>query len=232
MVLFPYVENYEGDVVLEEHLILGGRRAPVRVLVNGEFIRKKRHERGLTQESVASPLGLLRQRISDLERGHSHTIEGEYVEPLSIVLGCEVRDLIILTPSHGILLGDTVRSRRKQLGMTVADMAYEIGTTVDAYSHYEAGHKRAPFEVAWRLSKYFEDNFGYPLTALRAPIDATVTPEYEDYSWLEYRDHQGIWHLYPLSESTSPEIEEDTANSGGWRRRLSEWWAAKGSSAA
>ena len=190
---------------MKEHLILGGRRAPVRVPVNGEVICKKRHELGLTQESVASPLGLLRQRISDLERGHSHTIEGEYVEPLSIVLGCEVRDLIDPSPMGGILLGDTVRRCREQLGMTVADMAYEIGTTVEAYIYYEAGHKRAPFEVAWRLWKYFEDDFGYLPTAFYAPIDATVTPEYEDYSWLEYRDHQGIWHLYPLSENRAPE---------------------------
>lgn len=116
--------------------------------------------------------------------------------------------------------------------MTVADVADEIGTTVEAYIHYKAGHKRAPFEVAWRLSKYFEDNFGYPRTAVYAPIGATVTPEYEDYLWLEYRDHQGIWHLYPLPKNMSPEIEEDTSNSGGLLRWWSEWWAAKGSSAA
>lgn len=212
---------------MKEHLILGGSRAPVRVRVRGGVIRKKRSELGLSQKSVARPLGLLRQRISDLERGHSRTIEGEYVESLSKALGCEVSDLMLPPTRRGILLDDTARRCREALDMTVADLAYEVGVTVEALIHYEAGHKRAPFEVVWRLAKYFEAYFGCSMLDFYAPRVATDTPEY-DCEWLEYRDRQGIWHLCALPKNMSPEIEEDTSNSSG----LLRWWAAKGSSAA
>ena len=61
--------------------------------VMGQRIKKLREERGLTQEALASQLGIVRSHLADLERGHEKP-GTMMVLALSHFLGVSMVDII------------------------------------------------------------------------------------------------------------------------------------------
>jgi transcriptional regulator with XRE-family HTH domain len=49
------------------------------------------------------------------------------------------------------LIGDTLRRRRKQIGMTQTDLAEEIGLLRTSITNIEAGRQRAPLHVLYNI---------------------------------------------------------------------------------
>lgn len=50
------------------------------------------------------------------------------------------------------LVGTRIRNRRKNLGLTQAQLAARVGTTEDAISEYERGERRLSLEMAVKLA--------------------------------------------------------------------------------
>jgi transcriptional regulator with XRE-family HTH domain len=165
--------------------------------VGGIKIRELREGLGMSQQQVADQSGLSRQKVSDLERGHSATVGGQHLQLLAVTLGCDVADIAPeLATNGGVLFSESVRDLRESIGLDAKTVAEEIGVSFRAYVHYESRHKRAPLKVAWRLDSFLKKQRGLNLPeGFFAYGGAAAGSREAEYLWLEYRDNRGVWQL-------------------------------------
>lgn len=99
-------------------------------------LKKTREENLLTVEELATRSGLDVETILDYEGGQAEKIDITSLECLAKSLNVEISSL---TGWKGDSLGEIIRYRRKELGMTQKDIASYVNVSHSAVSRWESG---------------------------------------------------------------------------------------------
>lgn len=112
----------------------------------GKLIRSRREELGMTIESFAKKMKMTPQRARHLEIRKNPSIRYNTLNPLAKVLDL---DPVILSKFVGTTrkestseLGNLVRSRRKELGMSIGDLAEKLDVSRQFANQIEFGQAR------------------------------------------------------------------------------------------
>lgn len=112
----------------------------------GKLIRGRREELGFTIEDVATRAGLDVVNIKRLELGDRGTIKYSTARALARTLHLDIRtlsDFIFVAgrtaPETESPLGRVIRARRRELGMTIRDLADALRTSQQMISYIERG---------------------------------------------------------------------------------------------
>jgi transcriptional regulator with XRE-family HTH domain len=96
----------------------------------GAFIRARRMELGLSQESLAKVAGLQASLIGRFETGWSKRLSSIPLEKLALALQCESRELSALNPPYKQATTEFARfvqARAKELGLSLREIATRLG---------------------------------------------------------------------------------------------------------
>lgn len=102
----------------------------------GRKLSKTRKEKLLTVEDLAKKTGLDPQLIEDYESSKVQDLNINIVEQLAQALDVEATEL---AGWKGDSLGDIIKYRRKELGMTQKDIASHVNVSHSAVSRWESG---------------------------------------------------------------------------------------------
>ncbi len=112
-----------------------------RLMRRKTFIREWRIHRGLSQEQVASGIGMSTPNLSRLERGlipYSQTA----LEALAELFGAQPYDLLSPPSPEMTDAPNRIKELRKLASMSQGDVAALVGTTTTQISRLEQGHRQ------------------------------------------------------------------------------------------
>ena len=106
------------------------------------FIRSRRLSLGLSQRAFAEKLGVSQSFISELEMGKQRSFRFERLTTWAKILGCSREELVKRMPKKPTPvplpeLGRLIRSRRKKLGLSMADFAKRLGVDLKQARSWE-----------------------------------------------------------------------------------------------
>lgn len=105
----------------------------------GQFLRRWRLHRGISQRSLARMLGCSQTRLSSLERGETRGMRESDIEKFARVLAVSPKRLKRLLPPPPPLLppktplARLLRARREELGLSRMELAKRVGGIDDVY---------------------------------------------------------------------------------------------------
>lgn len=125
----------------------------------GEFLRKKRKKRGLTQQQVAEELGIFKSRWSEIERSKGAPLSNssnEFKQSVCRVLGIKLPELKRRIASQSnmhararyrTMIGGFITNLRLKHGLTQEELAEKARISVQTLSRIESGKtKTRPHE--------------------------------------------------------------------------------------
>ncbi|WP_439571847.1 helix-turn-helix transcriptional regulator [Sphingomonas sp.] len=113
----------------------------------GRRLRDARKERGLTQSRIAKRAGLTRETISRAERGRLPS--ADTASRICNAIGIDRSEIDLKVPATDAIATHpettSLRSRRRELGKTLAECAAAAGISAATLSRFERGieHSRA-----------------------------------------------------------------------------------------
>lgn len=112
----------------------------------GIFVREHRKKRGLSQEVLASQMGISKNAVSLVELGVIKMIRGEHLASLASALNVDATKLKAKTDKGKVAkrkrstsLGQSLTDRRLELGLSQTKLAKEAGTRLEYINNLENG---------------------------------------------------------------------------------------------
>ena len=102
-----------------------------------EKIATLRRQRGLTLEELGNKVGVGKSTVRKWETGMITSIRSDKLTALADTLEVDVAEL--LSTDSNTCIGTNIRQRRKELGMTQAELAEKLGCQKAAISKIELG---------------------------------------------------------------------------------------------
>lgn len=103
----------------------------------GKRIKQRREELHLTQEDLGAPLGFNKSTIQRYETGKIRKIKLPVLESMAKILKVEPNWLALKTNKPTLTLGEKISKRRKELGISIDDIALKIGKDKATVYRYE-----------------------------------------------------------------------------------------------
>lgn len=104
----------------------------------GEQIRSERERRGISQKKLAEIAGVPAITLQQYERGVTKRPRIDQLSKIAQALGLSVDDFLASKPAE-TRIGDRIRQRRGELGLTQEELASKIGTIKQTVYKYEHG---------------------------------------------------------------------------------------------
>lgn len=124
-----------------------------------EKISYFRTNKGLTQEQLASLLGVSKQSVSNWETGLKFP-RFKFISELANIFNVSVTELVSndSTTSDSdlsIFIGNKIKVLRETNGLTQDDLATNLGLTRQSISRYETGERKVSLDILYDLAKTF-----------------------------------------------------------------------------
>lgn len=150
-------------MLLEEHLecdlnslMKNDEKCEKQQAYQGQYIKKLRRSRRLSQAQLAKLSGIPRSDISKIERGKIEKMQFGTLNLLAKALEC---DLDILLRKYNVSLGGTIQEARIQKGLSQMELAELIGISKKQIQNIERGKAKNPrLKVLKRLAQCLELN--------------------------------------------------------------------------
>lgn len=132
----------------------------------GDFLRRKRIEKGVKLKEVAKDTRMSPSSIYAIEAG-SRNLTARIVDEIMYAIGIEDKYKKFLLYPDGILTkgyltqGEYLKLKRMDIGLNASDLAQYIGISISMLSYIESGARRITKDIFYKLAKPLEIDITY-----------------------------------------------------------------------
>lgn len=107
----------------------------------GEYIKNLRIEAGLSQEELGKQLGVQRAAVQKWECGRVQNLKRDIIKKLAIIFNVPPASFIdVDSIDPQMQFGEIIKNRRIELGLTMLDVAQQVGVSEGTISRWESGN--------------------------------------------------------------------------------------------
>lgn len=146
----------------------------------GNYLSERRKEIGLTQREVAEAVGVAEATVSRWESGEIANMRRDKISALAKVLHCSPNFVMTGEQSAVPTIGDRMRLRRKELGLSAEKVAERLGVSPATVYRYEKGDiEKLPGDILPTLSEILQTTPAYLMGWDESVSASAIPPGFE-----------------------------------------------------